>query len=707
MIADETTTGRFGVFGHYRLEAELGRGGMGVVFRAYDTQRNRIVALKRMPHDLAANEEFRTQFRRESALVAKLREPHIVPIHDYGEIDGQLYIDMRLVEGVDLGSVLRQAPLSLARAVDIISQIADALDAAHAEGLVHRDVKPSNMLLVGKPERVAERGFAYLADFGIAANVGGSTLNRPGLALGTTSYMAPERLVGEQWDHRVDVYSLACVLFESVIGRRPYPASDLLEAVRSHVYGPIPRPSELGEGLPPALDDVLAVAMAKRAADRFGSCGELAKAARTVLAASTRLAAPPPSPSIREIVQVDDEDKGIIADLDAGVTDGLMPVNGRHSAAITYPMAKPPRQSAVNRTMPPDQSSAPPPSRQPVSPRTGPRRGRVRRLLVTALALLTAAAFAAGAVLVVQLASAASAPFTTVASLTTGKMPAEIALSPDGATAYVTNQGSGTVSVIDTLTGRAVVDPIPVGEKPNSVAVAAGGARAYVTSTGAGTLSVIDTATNRVTTVVPVGGFTDGLAVTPDGRRAYVGVADTGVVVPVDIAAGRVLGPPIHVGEQPYGMALGRNGTQLYVPNYGSDTLSVIDTTRDTVITTVPVGDAPIGVVVSPNGSTLYVANETSGTVTVVDTATNKVLGEPVTIGKTPLGIATSPDGSRIYVTCRDADTMRTMDAADRFVSAGYEVASRPVSIAVAADGRVFVVGEVAGSVSVLRPSAP
>ncbi len=151
-----------------------------VVYRAYDTRRHRIVAIKRMPRHLAMDQEFRTRFQRESALAAKLREPHVVPIHDYGEIDGQLYIDMRLVEGIDLGSVLKKAPVTLARAVDIVSQIADALDAAHDDGLVHRDVKPSNVLLVGKPAQVADRGFAYLADFGIAANLGGSDAQQAG-----------------------------------------------------------------------------------------------------------------------------------------------------------------------------------------------------------------------------------------------------------------------------------------------------------------------------------------------------------------------------------------------------------------------------------------------------------------------------------------------------------------------------------------------
>ena len=149
-------------FGPYVLVELLGRGRHGEVHRAVDTGKSRTVAAKRLRLELATDEQFQTRFRRETALAARTSAPHVVPIHDYGEIDGQLYIDMRLVEGVDLGTVLRKGPLTLPRAVDIVSQIADALDAAHEDGLVHRDVKPSNILLVGKPEQVVERGFAYV-----------------------------------------------------------------------------------------------------------------------------------------------------------------------------------------------------------------------------------------------------------------------------------------------------------------------------------------------------------------------------------------------------------------------------------------------------------------------------------------------------------------------------------------------------------------
>ncbi len=293
-------------FGPYRFESLIGRGGMGEVFRAWDERRNRVVALKRLPRQMAQDREFRARFQRESALAAKLREPHIIPIHDYGEIDGLLYIDMRLVEGTDLAKVLKVGKLGPERAVDVMSQVADALDAAHAEGLIHRDVKPSNILLVGPPERAAVRGFAYLADFGIASTLaGGSTLSRPGLAIGTAAYMAPERMSGERADARADVYSMACMFFECLTGHRPFPASDLLQALRAHLTLPRPRPSEHGAVIPPALDDVVTRGMAKNPDERYSTAGDLAEAARAALVASASTATPEAAPEAVRVTETE------------------------------------------------------------------------------------------------------------------------------------------------------------------------------------------------------------------------------------------------------------------------------------------------------------------------------------------------------------------------------------------------------------------
>jgi serine/threonine protein kinase len=173
-------------FGRYRLDELLGQGGMGQVFRAYDTVTDRAVALKLLPAELAQDAEFQQRFRREALLAAKLNEPHIVPIHNFGEIDGRLYVDMRLIDGTDLDRLLAAEPLIAARAVSLIDQVSTALDAAHRAGLVHRDVKPSNIL-------IGARDFAYLIDFGLARTVGGTRLTSAGQTMGTLAYMAPER----------------------------------------------------------------------------------------------------------------------------------------------------------------------------------------------------------------------------------------------------------------------------------------------------------------------------------------------------------------------------------------------------------------------------------------------------------------------------------------------------------------------------------
>jgi hypothetical protein len=283
-------------FGPYRVLGVLGRGGMGQVLRAHDGDHERDVALKVLHPHWAQDEGYRDRFRREARTAARLTEPHVVPIHRYGEIDGQLFLDMRLVEGEDLDSLLRRAgPVDPARAVDLVGQVARALDAAHAGGLVHRDVKPSNVLLVARADRrdlatsVAGEDFAYLADFGIARGAGdgpGPALTAVGTAVGSTEYMAPERFGPTPPDARADVYSLACLLFELLTGRRPFVPADPARLMAAHLHEHPPAPSSLRPGLPPALDEVVLQGMAKDPEQRWQRAGDLAAAARWALAGS-------------------------------------------------------------------------------------------------------------------------------------------------------------------------------------------------------------------------------------------------------------------------------------------------------------------------------------------------------------------------------------------------------------------------------------
>jgi len=279
-------------FGHYRLTDLLGRGGMGDVWRAHDTRTDRIVAVKLLPKGLANDEIFKQRFRREAHAAAQLTEPHVVPIHGYGEIDGQLYVDMRLIEGRDLqGLLTTTGPLKPARAVMIVEQVAKALQAAHNVGLVHRDVKPSNIL-------VADYDFAYLIDFGIARGVGEATLTSVGTMIGTPFYMAPERFRDGPVDARADVYALACVLHECLTGTTPFPGSTMESQMTAHLTMPPPRPSVARRGVPPTFDAVIARGMAKEPQQRYQSALALAAAARR--ATTTPIPVPPPPPLSEE-----------------------------------------------------------------------------------------------------------------------------------------------------------------------------------------------------------------------------------------------------------------------------------------------------------------------------------------------------------------------------------------------------------------------
>ncbi|HEX2283912.1 MAG TPA: bifunctional serine/threonine-protein kinase/transporter substrate-binding domain-containing protein [Mycobacterium sp.] len=269
-------------FGHYQLQQLIGRGGMGEVYRAYDTKTDRIVALKVLPPHMAADATFQQRFRRESQAAAGLNDPHVVPIHGFGEIDGRLYLDMRLIDGRNLGTMLNESdnPLEAELAVKVIEQVATALDAAHAEGLIHRDVKPSNIL-------ITDREFVYLIDFGLARTAGEAGLTTAGSTLGTMAYMAPERFEGKPVDRTSDIYALACVLYECLTGVRPYPADSLEQQIAGHMTQPVPRPSATDPRLA-AFDDVIAKGMAKNPSKRYPTAGELAAAARRALTAPVR-----------------------------------------------------------------------------------------------------------------------------------------------------------------------------------------------------------------------------------------------------------------------------------------------------------------------------------------------------------------------------------------------------------------------------------
>ena len=366
-------------FGRYRLIELIGRGGMGEVWRAYDTETQRVVAVKVLSANLASDPNFVQRFRREALAAAGLNDPHVIPIHHFGEIDGRLYVDMRLINGRDLQSIIADGVMDPARAVKIIEQIASALHAAHQIGLVHRDVKPSNIL-------VTPNDFAYLIDFGIASAAGESRMTNTGSVIGTWAYMAPERLSQGLADPRSDTYALTCVLHECLTGSQPYPGSSIEQQIGGHLGLPTPRPTAFRKGLPIQLDGVIAIGMAKNPDQRYATPVDMATAARAAVSQPAKVPGYPPGaePTQHNFPVVSGQ---------ASVPRNYYPAAPvSNTDATQYRQYVPPRGSDVSAGPPLGATPPPPtperPTRTTSSTSNDPRRRRV--LLAGGIAALIA-----------------------------------------------------------------------------------------------------------------------------------------------------------------------------------------------------------------------------------------------------------------------------------------------------------------------------
>nr|WP_276514863.1 serine/threonine-protein kinase [Nocardia transvalensis] len=289
------------VFAGYRIERLLGVGGMGEVYLAHDRDLPRFVALKLLGHAMAGDADVRARFQREADMVARLAHPNIVAVHARGEHDGRLWIAMEYVDGTDVAAVVRNGPIAPEQSVRIVTETARALDHAHAAGILHRDVKPANILLARGPQQRV-----LLADFGIAKVLDESVgLTRTGDVYASLQYAAPEQFdAGTPIDHRTDVYALGGTLYHMLTGDHPYPGTNSAQLINAHLHLPPPAPSRRNPALPKGFDAVIARALAKDPGHRFGSCGELAAAAASVLAGGhiphpPAFAAAPPVPRRR------------------------------------------------------------------------------------------------------------------------------------------------------------------------------------------------------------------------------------------------------------------------------------------------------------------------------------------------------------------------------------------------------------------------
>ncbi len=369
----------------YWLEEQIGQGGMAVVFRARDERLHRLVALKVLAPAMARDQEFRQRFIRESRAAAAVDDPHIIPVFEAGEAAGALFIAMRFVPGGDVYSLVRRTgPLPGARAAAIISPVASALDAAHAAGLVHRDVKPANMLLDTRPGRPDH---VYLSDFGLSKGTVSTSagLTGAGHFLGTLDYISPEQIEGLRADGRADQYALACSAFEMLTGAPPFRSGEAAAVMYAQVSQPPPPLTSRRPDLPAAVDQVFARALAKAPGDRYASCREFADALRAAFGLVSYDSGPEPIPAAAHPPAVE------------------YPPAVAHPPAAVHPPAGPARLTSADDVpgpAPPVPPALPAPSVPPAAfGHPGPaRQGRSRRAILAALAaVLVLAAAAIGA----------------------------------------------------------------------------------------------------------------------------------------------------------------------------------------------------------------------------------------------------------------------------------------------------------------------
>jgi YVTN family beta-propeller protein len=726
--------------GNYQLDCLLGSGGMGKVYKAYDTHRERYVALKLLPEALSGDQEYLKRFQRESNVAARLREPHVIPIHDFGEVDGQLFIDMRLVDGADIGLLLgtngRMAPQ---RAVYLISQVAEALDAAHADHLVHRDIKPSNIL-------VTFSDFVYVVDFGIARAIGGrqTSLTINGATIGTLHYMAPERFAGHDVDGRADIYSLACVLHECLTGAPPFEGKDLPALIYAQLHSDPPQASSLVEDVPAGLDAVIAHGMAKDPKDRFPTAGALAAAAREALL--TEAPAPPMTQLQAPVWQA-----ATAVAASRGVTKppgpDLEPAGDRSVAGVPYSATQTvivdrvddrdgirPPDMPRGTSLDPADGSRLPPGVAAGEPARGPAWRRLSVLILAAAALL---AIPIALVLVASTrpstggvgagkspggatrtgtagsASTSVAVPTVAEEVSVGHSPSYVQVAPNGKFAYIVNPGAGAITVLNTATDRAS-GTIKISQgPPQFVSFSPDGRTAYVSvynnSDSVHLIAFIDTATGAVTSTVPVDNHTPGPSMTsPDGRYLYVpnhntvmSGSDENVVDVIDTASKKLISR-IAVPANPHWVAFGKNG-RLYTTDHLSAKVTVVNAQNNAIIAEIQVGETPHSETVSPDGSRLAVTSADGNEVFLINTATDKMIAQ-IPVGREPLDIAYSPDGRYLYTVNNQDNTVTVIDTADNRVIGAIPTGKAPTSISVLPNGRqAYVTDENDGTVEILN----
>jgi YVTN family beta-propeller protein len=575
---------------------------MSVVYRAHDARLRRHVALKLMSPGIAADDEFRERFLRESELAASVDHPNIVPIYEAGEADGLLYIAMRFVEGTDLKALLRRdGALEPSRAIALAGQVAEALDAAHERGLVHRDVKPSNVLV----SRHGGKEHCYLSDFGLTKNASDrSALTDAGRLVGTIDYIAPEQIQGGGIDGRADVYSLACLLYECLTGELPYRRANDVAVLYAHLEEAAPRASARRPGVPRAIDTVLARGMAKDPAERYATCSQLVRDARQALAGAPaaaprrllagrhalRLAAGAAALAAVALILVLAGGGGtpsaraetlLRLDPAGGRTSGGLVLHGRPSSVVTC-------AGSVWVT-----------NRDRTVSQVDPQASGENVIRVTGLPVdiadvggLAAVVAAPPKVTVTMIDGATGTPAVPVS------VPGQGAASPVttawGRDTWVANPNAHELERLSPpYTAIAAVTPLParVAAAKRYAGVAFGAGAVWVAGDGSDpTLWRVEK--DRVVATIPLP-FAPR-AVTASSRGVWI-VDPRGAVVRIDPGTNKQV-TRIRVGRNPVAVAAGAGA--VWVVNRGDGTVSWIDPKRNAVVKTIPVGSDPVDVAV-------------------------------------------------------------------------------------------------------------
>jgi YVTN family beta-propeller protein len=690
-----------------RIEGEVGRGGMGVVYRATQLSLQRSVALKLIAPELTTAPDFRERFKRESRLAASIEHPNVIPVYEAGEADGVLYLIMRFIEGTDLRALIRsEGRLDTGRATAIVAQVAAALGAAHRRGLIHRDVKPANVLI----DSGGGREHAYLTDFGIARDVEAtSALTRTGMVVGTLDYIAPELLQDGGADGRSDVYALGCVLFEVLTGQVPFPRDSDVAKMFAHLNEPVPSLREVRPEVPDDLAELARTAMAKDPKERFGTADELAAALAGPVTppSGTAPAAAPPAPTAP-----------------APAPTEPAPPPTEPAPPVAPPPPTTPRETAPAPQGPAPTAPAPPPDTGPTAPIgpgatptepavTTPLAGRAAppaRRRRTGLIAAAAAVLVAGVVAVVLLAGGGSEEEGGSGGGQTGGgaggegsaelspralEPVDVGTGADGVAAgegsvWVANKERNTVARVDP-SSRRVQGSTPVGGNPDSLAIGEGGV--WVTNTDDDNISLIEPGSARVEKNVLVGDAPEGIAV---GKGAvWVANSGDGTVSRVDPESGQARSA--QVGSEPIQLAF--DSSDVWVTVTGDGTVQKLDAGSGE-----PVGD-PVEVGGSPRGiafadDLLWVSATESGQIVVIDPSSRKEV-DRIDVPDNPREVRAG-EGA-VWVSCADAHSVVAIDTGERKVAAEVDVEGTPYGLGVG-EGRVWAAGLDNGLLTPIEP---